>query len=83
MLNMFNQNISIDGHSMVKEEVIATMNMNANGAADTMNGAYFNMSISDMQKFMENKDAVMADFISFCNKAISLVADIEDGPDAD
>lgn len=83
MLNMFNQNISIDGHSMVKEEVIATMNMNANGAADAMNGAYFNMSISDMQKFMENKDAVMADFVSFCNKAISLVADIEDGPDAD
>lgn len=81
MLNMFNQNISIDGQSMVKDEVVATMSMNANGAADAMNGAYFNMSISNMQKFMENQDAVMADFISFCNKAISLITDIEDDSD--
>ena len=81
MLNMFNQNISIDGQSTVENEVVATMNMNANGAADAMNGAYFNMSISNMQKFMENKDAVMADFISFCDKAISLIADIEDDSD--
>lgn len=83
MLNMFNQNISLDGQSMINGEIVASMNMNVNGADATMNGAYFNMSVMDMKKFMDNKADVMADFVSFCDKAIALIADVEDGPDAD
>ena len=48
MLNMFNQNISLDGQSMINGEIVASMNMNVNGADATMNGAYFNMSVMDM-----------------------------------
>lgn len=83
MLNMFNQNISLDGQSMINGEVVASMNMNVSGADDTMNGAYFNMSVMDMKKFMDNKADVMADFTAFCDKAVALIADVEDGPDAE
>ena len=83
MLNMFNQNISLDGQSMINGEIVASMNMNVNGADNAMSGAYFSMSVMDMKKFMDNKADVMADFASFCDKAIALIADVEDGPDAD
>lgn len=83
MLNMFNQNISLDGQSMINGEVVATMNMSVNGTDDTMNGAYFNMSVMDMKKFMDNKTDVIADFSTFCDKAVALIADVEDGPDAE
>lgn len=82
MLSMVNQNISLDGQSTVNGEVIASMNMNVSGAEDAMNGAYFNMSVMDIDKFMANKTAVMKDFTDFCDKAIALIADVEDGADA-
>lgn len=83
MLSMVNQNISLDGQSTINGEAIASMNMNVNGAEDAMTGAYFTMSVMDMDKFMTNKAAVMKDFTDFCDKAIALIADVEDGTDAE
>ena len=40
------------------------------------------MSVMDIDKFMANKTAVMKDFTDFCDKAIALIADVEDGADA-
>lgn len=81
MLSMVNQNISLDGQSMINGEVVASMNMNVNGADNAMSGAYFNLSVMDMAKFMANKADVLADFANFCDKAVALVADVEDGAD--
>lgn len=83
MLSMVNQNISLDGQSAINGEVIASMNMNVSGAEDAMNGAYFSMSVVDMDKFMANKVDVMKDFTDFCDKAIALITDVEDGADTE
>lgn len=77
MLNVFNQNMAMDGQSVIEEEVVANMNMNVNGTGENMTGAYFNMSVTDMNKFMANKSVVMADFNDFCNKAIALIEDVQ------
>lgn len=77
MLNVFNQNMAMDGQSVIEEVVVANMNMNVNGTGESMTGAYFNMSVTDMDKFMTNKSVVMADFNDFCNKAIALIEDVQ------
>lgn len=76
MLNTINRNISLDGQSIIADEVIASMNMNINGS-DGTTGAYINMNISDVEKLLANKAAVMADFTEFYTKAVDLIEDIE------
>lgn len=80
MLNMSNQSINMDAQSIVDEVIIANMNASANGTEDINNGVYFNMSVMDTEKFLANKDAVLADFNAFCEKVAELIVDVNDAP---
>ncbi len=82
MLNMSNQSINMDGQSIVDEIIVANMSASANGTEDVNNGVYFNMSVMDADKFLANKDIVLADFNAFCEKVVELMIDVNDAPAA-
>lgn len=78
MLNMSNQSLNMDAQSIVDEVIVANMSASANGTEDVNNGVYFNMSVIDTERFLVNKDAVLADFNAFCERVIALIVDVND-----
>lgn len=79
MLNMTNKNISMDAQSAINGTQIASMNANINGG-DTMvnSGIYLNMNIADIDAFIKNKAAVLADFTAFCDKVAIFASEFTD-----
>lgn len=78
MLNMSNQSLNMDAQSIVDEVIVANMSASANGTEDVNNGVYFNMSVIDTERFLANKDAVLADFNAFCERVVALIVDVND-----
>lgn len=62
MLRMDNSNVNFNGASIVEEQMVASMNASYSG--DGMN-VYFSFNVNNIEKYLENKAAVDADFVEF------------------
>lgn len=66
MLQVSSQNLNVNGNSTINDEII--MEMNASSDTHTI---WMNVTISDIAKYIANKDAINADFDDFRNIAIN------------
>jgi hypothetical protein len=68
MLRMDNASINFNGSSVIEDAVVAVMSANYSGAE-----VYFNMTVQDLVRYNENKEAVEADFDMFKDKALESI----------
>lgn len=73
MLQLNSHNVNFNGESIinVNDEKVAVANMQVSYSGDNV---YVSLNILDIENYMDNKDIVDADFISFKDKALNTVS---------
>ena len=73
MLQLNSHNVNFNGESIinVNDEQVAVANMQVSYSGDNV---YISLNILDIENYMDNKDIVDADFISFKDKALNTVS---------
>ena len=73
MLQLNSHNVNFNGESIINitDEQVAVANMQVSYSGDNV---YVSLNILDIENYMDNKDIVDADFISFKDKALNTVS---------
>ena len=73
MLQLNSHNVNFNGESIINinDEEVAVANMQVSYSGDNV---YVSLNILDIENYMDNKDIVDADFISFKDKALNTVS---------
>lgn len=73
MLQLNSHNVNFNGESIinVNDEPVAVANMQVSYSGDNV---YVSLNILDIENYINNKDIVDADFISFKDKALNTVS---------
>ena len=73
MLQLNSHNVNFNGESIinVNDEPIVVANMQVSYSGDNV---YVSLNILDIENYMNNKEIVDADFISFKDKALNTVS---------
>ena len=73
MLQLNSHNVNFNGESIINinDEQVAVANMQVSYSGDNV---YVSLNILDIENYMNNKDIVDADFISFKDKALNTVS---------
>lgn len=73
MLQLNSHNVNFNGESIINinDEEVAVANMQVSYSGDNV---YVSLNILNIENYMDNKDIVDADFISFKDKALNTVS---------